>query len=105
MSIPPATHAVLAEVFRRLGTNLVTYPGQRRELAGHGIALADWITEQPAPFAVCLPYDVEHPLMLPGNRLGPCSKCRRVVQWRPDLPAEPKKLCPFCALRRVRGDA
>jgi hypothetical protein len=95
----------MAEVFRRLGVNLVTYPGQRRELAGHGIALPEWIIEQPALFAVCLPYDIEHPLMLPGNRLGPCDKCRRVVQWRPDLPAAPNRLCPFCALRRVRGDA
>jgi hypothetical protein len=42
---------------------------------------------------------------LPDNRSGRCADCRGRIQFRPDVPRLRTRLCAFCALRRLRGDA
>lgn len=44
-------------------------------------------------------------LILPQNKTGPCVDCGETIQWRPHIPEELEKLCAFCALQRIRGDA
>lgn len=34
-----------------------------------------------------------------------CADCRQMVEHRPEVPKLTVKLCAFCALRRLRGDA
>lgn len=44
---------------------------------------------------------------IPGNRVGRCDECHDPIQWRPQLDKRLRrvKVCAFCALRHVRGDA
>lgn len=43
------------------------------------------------------------PLYYPDNLVAPCSKCFRMVQFRPHSPKEPKKLCDECAAKDMAG--
>lgn len=41
------------------------------------------------------------PLLVADNLLGNCSKCHRLVQFRPSAPRRPPKLCDECALTDI----
>jgi len=40
---------------------------------------------------------ISSPLAFPDNLVGHCSKCFRMVQFRPHAPKTPKRLCDECA--------
>ena len=40
---------------------------------------------------------VTSPLMMPDNLVGHCSKCFRMVQFRPYAPKTPMRVCDECA--------
>lgn len=48
---------------------------------------------------VCLM--VTNPLFLPDNLTSSCSHCGTGVQFRPDVPPKPPKVCYACALKAV----
>jgi hypothetical protein len=43
------------------------------------------------------------PLILPDNLTGPCADCGDMLQWRPESPAKPEKICYRCASIRYYG--
>lgn len=75
------------------------------ELVAMGISVKDAVVipddvarTDPDMMLVCLPLDLDNPLVSPGNRHAPCSECGRRVQFRPYQPDDIKKVCPACAL-------
>jgi hypothetical protein len=48
-----------------------------------------------ADFVICRL--VTSPLVFPDNLVGHCSKCFRMVQFRPHAPKTPKRICDECA--------
>ncbi|MEH2497412.1 hypothetical protein V1294_003891 [Bradyrhizobium sp. AZCC 1678] len=36
------------------------------------------------------------PLLFPDNLVAPCSKCWRMVQFRPHAPKKPRRVCDEC---------
>jgi hypothetical protein len=99
----------LWELFVRIRPQIRAQPGFDAELARHGVVrpagLKDLAAGERWDYAVCLPLDRRHPLRYRDNRRGRCAHCRGAIQFRPDLPKGPVKLCVSCALRQVRGDA
>lgn len=57
---------------------------------------------QAPDFVICARLDLEHPLYFQDNRFAPCADCDCDLQYRPDVPAGPDKVCVCCAARRVR---
>jgi len=51
---------------------------------------------------ICSRIDLDHPMVLPDNLIGPCADCDCDIQFRPNLPEQADKLCITCAARRVR---
>lgn len=43
---------------------------------------------------------ITSPLLMPDNLVCPCSKCFRLVQFRPHAPRKPPRMCDEC----VRAD-
>lgn len=41
------------------------------------------------------------PLLLPDNLVGSCSKCFRLIQFRPHVPKRPAKMCDECAAKAI----
>lgn len=39
---------------------------------------------------------ITDPLMFPDNLVAPCSKCFRLVQFRPHAPKKPQRICDEC---------
>jgi hypothetical protein len=103
------TNVALRELARLWKDAIRSAPYAAEDLALLGVALPGWVADRQSgdriDLSVCMPYDLEHPLYYPDNRRGRCTGCRRPIQFRPSLPKTPEKLCPFCALRRARGDA
>ena len=52
-----------------------------------------------AVFIICMP--LTSPLVEPDNHVGPCAFCGAAVQFRPDHPAGPMKVCMKCAVEAV----
>lgn len=40
-------------------------------------------------------------LILPDNLVGHCSKCFRLIQYRPHVPSEPVKMCDECIMPEI----
>ena len=40
---------------------------------------------------------ITNPLILPDNLVGHCSTCYRRIQFRPNVPKTPRKVCEECA--------
>jgi hypothetical protein len=103
------TIVALRELARLWKGNIRSAPRAAEELAAREVTLPRWVKgrqpDEQMSLAVCMPYDLDHPLYYPDNRRDRCTGCRRVIQFRPSLPKTPERLCPFCALRRARGDA
>lgn len=57
----------------------------------------------PGAVAICLM--VRHRKRFPDNCTAPCADCGVKIEYRPELQRVRVKLCSFCGLRRVRGDA
>ncbi len=36
------------------------------------------------------------PLMMPDNKIGKCSWCKKKIQYRPHNPTKPKMVCDVC---------
>jgi hypothetical protein len=49
-----------------------------------------------ADVVVCLP--VTDPLKFRDNLVGRCSKCSKPIQYRPNAPKNPPKICWNCAV-------
>jgi hypothetical protein len=49
---------------------------------------------------VCMPWS--DPLILPDNARGGCALCGIALQFRPDAPRRPMKLCLECAAACAR---
>ena len=76
----------------------------------------DWVKligDHPEVFEVVTPGDAEDvdavicrlitdPLLMPDNLTGTCSKCFRMIQFRPHAPSRPPKICDECILPEVR---
>lgn len=41
------------------------------------------------------------PLMMPDNLVATCTKCFRMVQFRPHAPKTPPKVCDECASKEI----
>jgi hypothetical protein len=63
------------------------------------------ITTEPgeADFVVCMRYTAPEQLILPDNALGACAHCNHAIQFRPDLPASPTKICWLCSIELARA--
>jgi hypothetical protein len=61
-------------------------------------------TDDPADadLVVCMRYEAPQRLILPDNATGTCSHCGHAIQYRPDVPAGPAKICMQCAIDLVR---
>jgi len=46
-------------------------------------------------FVICRLVTV--PLLMPDNLVATCSKCFRLVQFRPHAPKKPRRMCDECA--------
>lgn len=44
---------------------------------------------------------VSEPLLMKDNLLGTCTKCFRMVQFRPHAPKTPPKMCDKCASKQI----
>lgn len=69
--------------------NIFAHGTETLELAGPGDA------SEGANIVVCRL--VTTPLLLPDNLVGPCSKCFRMLQFRPHVPKTPPRMCDECA--------
>ena len=45
------------------------------------------------------------PLLLPDNLIDLCSKCGEAIQFRPNAPKLPPKVCDRCAIPIVEAEA
>jgi hypothetical protein len=45
------------------------------------------------PWICCMAWP---PLLLPDNIRAPCATCGRMIQYRPDAPRRPLKVCARC---------
>lgn len=43
------------------------------------------------------------PPILPDNAMGICHDCAARIQYRPDAPARPTKVCTLCSVDRLLG--
>ena len=47
---------------------------------------------------------ITNPLILPDNLVGHCSICFRRIQFRPNVPKTPRKVCEECAPEEITAD-
>ena len=47
---------------------------------------------------------ITDPLILPDNLVGHCSTCYRRIQFRPNVPKTPRKVCEECAPKEITAD-
>jgi hypothetical protein len=47
---------------------------------------------------------VTTPLIMADNLVGHCSKCFKMIQFRPHVPKLPRKLCDGCAFKSIKGE-
>jgi hypothetical protein len=103
----------LAELIRRIGPQLRAAEDADKVLKEAGVKATPWQLPllpvyrpgEAISYVVCAALERGEALMMPDNRRGRCSKCRRGLQYRPDVPAGARKICMPCAVRQVRGDA
>lgn len=53
-------------------------------------------------FAVCARWHGGE-LILPDNATGFCADCGHAIQFRPNLPKGPPRICVRCAFERAEG--
>lgn len=47
---------------------------------------------------------VSTPLYFPDNQVGNCTRCHRMIQFRPHAPKGPPKVCDECAIKNMAKD-
>jgi hypothetical protein len=55
-----------------------------------------------ADICVCMPLG---PSQFDDNLTGECADCGCQIMYRPYIPAKPAKVCPLCAVTRIKGPA
>ena len=48
---------------------------------------------------------ITDPLIMRDNLVGTCSKCFRMIQFRPHVPKTPPKVCDECAMPIIKRHA
>jgi len=48
---------------------------------------------------------ITKPLIVADNLVGHCSKCFKMIQFRPHVPKLPRKLCDGCAFKEIEGES
>lgn len=67
----------------------------------HGtVEVAGDVAESDIDVVVCRL--ITTPLLLPDNLVGHCSKCRRMIQFRPHIPKLPPRICDECAVKELK---
>lgn len=63
----------------------------------------EFVTTGQADIIVCMEWT--SPPILPDNQRGRCAMCGHVVQFRPDAPKKPMRVCVSCVPGVIRGHA
>ena len=91
------------EIHAFVGNPPKGFKGNFNKLKDIGIKTVgpDYIPQE-KEIVICLRVDIDHPIRFSDNVFGNCVDCGTDIQFRPDLPSGPERLCICCAARRMR---